>query len=122
MNHFTHDACLCFLLINSNIFYHIALTGTTITTFSFFSCDLLQIDLYYDRPKEDQQMKFIEMKNLLLLLQRTDYRNFIKALLAIETNCDDEEKLEIAYKRFMEDDTAQLLDTSLTEKCCNGSL
>ena len=64
-------------------------------------------------------MEFTEMKNLLLHLQQTDYRNFVKALVAIETNCDDEEKLESMYEKFMEEDMALLLDTSLTNNCYN---
>lgn len=59
-------------------------------------------------------MEFAKMRNLLLQLQETDYQNFIKALVSIETNCTDEEKLERMYDRFMEDDSASLLDTSIT--------
>ena len=61
-------------------------------------------------------MEFIEMKNLLLQLQQTDYRNFVKALVAIETNCNDEEKLESSYEKFMEEDTTALLDEEITGK------
>ena len=60
-------------------------------------------------------MEFAEMKNLLLQLQQTDYRNFVKALVAIETNCNDEEKLESLYEKFMEEDAAALLDALLTK-------
>ena len=81
-----------------------------------YSCDLLPIDLYYDRPKENQLMEFTEMKKLLLQLQQTDYRNFVKALVAIETNCNDEEKLESLYEKFMEEDAAALLDEEITGK------
>ena len=55
-------------------------------------------------------MEFTEMKNLLLQLQQTDYRNFVKAIVAIETNCNDEEKLESLYEKFMEKDAIQLLN------------
>ena len=55
-------------------------------------------------------MEFTEMKNLLLQLQQTDYRNFVKALVAIETNCNDEEKLESLYEKFMDTDSIQLLN------------
>jgi len=60
-------------------------------------------------------MEFTEMKNLLLQLQQTDYRNFVKALVAIETNCNDEEKLESLYEKFMEEDAIQLLDRFIIE-------
>ena len=55
-------------------------------------------------------MEFTEMKNQLLQLQQTDYRNFVKALVAIETNCNDEEKLESLYEKIMEKDAIQLLN------------
>ena len=58
-------------------------------------------------------MEFTEMKNLLLQLQQTDYRNFVKALVAIETNCNDEEKLESLYEKFMEEDEVSLLGSSV---------
>lgn len=57
-------------------------------------------------------MEFIEMKNLILRLQKDDYRNFVKALVSIETDCMDEDKLERIYEKFMEDDAAQLLNFS----------
>ena len=61
-------------------------------------------------------MEFAEMKNLLLQLQQTDYRNFVKALVAIETNYNDEEKLESLYEKFMEEDAVALLDEEITGK------
>ena len=60
-------------------------------------------------------MEFTKMKKQLLQLQEKDYQNFVKALVSIETNCNDEEKLEIIYEKFMENDTEQLLDASFTE-------
>ncbi len=55
-------------------------------------------------------MEFTKMKKQLLQLQEKDYQNFVKALVSIETNCDDEEKLKDMYEDFMEDDTMGLLD------------
>ena len=61
-------------------------------------------------------MEFAKMRTLLLQLQETDYRNFVKALVSIETNCPDKEKLEKMYEEFMKDDSVKLLDAELTEK------
>ena len=61
-------------------------------------------------------MEFAKMRNLLLQLQETDYRNFVKALISIETNCTDEEKLDSMYEKFMEDDSVNLLNPSITDK------
>ena len=36
-------------------------------------------------------MEFAKMKKQLLQLQEKDYQNFVKALVSIETKCDDEE-------------------------------
>ncbi|MBR4909645.1 MAG: hypothetical protein IKZ43_11610 [Acidaminococcaceae bacterium] len=60
-------------------------------------------------------MEFAKMRNLLLQLQETDYRNFVKALVSIETNCTDEEKLDSMYEKFMKDDSANLLNAAFTE-------
>ena len=60
-------------------------------------------------------MEFTKMKKQLLQLQEKDYQNFVKALVSIETNWNDEEKLEIIYEKFMKNDTEQLLDASFTE-------
>ncbi len=64
---------------------------------------------------EAPDMEFTKMKKQLLQLQEKDYQNFVKALVSIETNCNDEEKLEIIYEKFMKNDTEQLLDASFTE-------
>ena len=60
-------------------------------------------------------MEFGKMKNMLLRLLESDYRNFVKALISIETNCTDEEKLDNMYEKFMEDDSVNLLNASITE-------
>ena len=55
-------------------------------------------------------MEFAKMKKQLLQLQEKDYQNFVKALVSIETKCDDEEKLEELYHQFMDNDSIQLLN------------
>lgn len=64
---------------------------------------------------EVPDMEFAKMKKQLLQLQEKDYQNFVKALVSIETKCDDEEKLKDMYEDFMEDDTMGLLDISPEE-------
>ena len=51
-------------------------------------------------------MEFAKMKKQLLQLQEKDYQNFVKALVSIETKCDDEEKLKDMYEDFMEDEAS----------------
>ena len=58
-------------------------------------------------------MEFAKMRTMLLQLQETNYRNFVKALVSIETNCTDEEKLDSMYEKFMKDDSAKLLDAEI---------
>ena len=60
-------------------------------------------------------MEFTKMKKQLLQLQEKDYQNFVKALVSIETNCNDEEILKDMYEDFMEDDTMGLLDIAPEE-------
>ena len=60
-------------------------------------------------------MEFAKMKKQLLQLQEKDYQNFVKALVSIETKCDDEEKLKDMYEDFMEDDTMGLLNIAPEE-------
>ena len=50
---------------------------------------------------EAPDMEFTKMKKQLLQLQEKDYQNFVKALVSIETKCDDEEKLKDMYEDFM---------------------
>ena len=64
---------------------------------------------------EAPDMEFAKMKKQLLQLQEKDYQNFVKALVSIETKCDDEEKLKDMYEDFMEDDTMGLLDIAPEE-------
>ena len=64
---------------------------------------------------EAPDMEFTKMKKQLLQLQEKDYQNFVKALVSIETKCDDEEKLKDMYEDFMEDDTMGLLDIAPEE-------
>ena len=45
-------------------------------------------------------MEFTKMKKQLLQLQEKDYQNFVKALVSIETKCDDEEKLKDMCGRY----------------------
>lgn len=42
-----------------------------------------------------------------------DYESMIKALLSIESGCDDSEKLDKVYQMFMRDDNATLLNENL---------
>ena len=49
---------------------------------------------------EAPDMEFTKMKKQLLQLQEKDYQNFVKALVSIETKCDDEEKLKEMYEDF----------------------
>ena len=60
-------------------------------------------------------MEFEKMKKSLLNLQEKDYQNFVKAIVSIETKCNDEEKLKYMYEEFMDDDAMGLLDIAPEE-------
>ena len=60
-------------------------------------------------------MEFAKMKKSLLHLQEKDYQNFVKAIVSIETKCDDEDKLKDMYEEFMDDDAMGLLNIAPKE-------
>ena len=60
-------------------------------------------------------MDFEKMKKSLLHLQEKDYQNFVKAIVSIETKCDDEDKLKDMYEEFMDDDAMGLLNIAPEE-------
>ncbi len=51
-----------------------------------------------------------DMKKTIEKLQKENYREFVKALISIETDIDDEKKLDSLYDCYMSDDTWYLLD------------
>ena len=53
--------------------------------------------------------KYDEVKNIVNSLIESDYKNFIKALISIEKNINDEAKLDKVYEKFMNDDDISLI-------------
>ncbi|MGY3725450.1 hypothetical protein SAMN05421767_10423 [Granulicatella balaenopterae] len=47
-------------------------------------------------------MDFKEMKQTILSLQREDYENFIKAIISIEKDTEDEELLDALYDYYID--------------------
>lgn len=51
-----------------------------------------------------------DMKKTIEKLQKENYREFVKALVSIETGINDEKKLDKLYDCYMSDDIWYLLD------------
>lgn len=60
-------------------------------------------------------MDYKNIKTELLKMQETNYRAFIKAIISIELDIDNENSLDKIYERFMEDDSIELLNESFRE-------
>ena len=55
------------------------------------------------------------VKELRKLQSGPNYRNFVKALFTVITECDDKDKLEKAYSEYMCNDNISLFDERLND-------
>lgn len=60
-------------------------------------------------------MNYLVMKSLFQLMIDKSYREFIKAIISIETDVEDEDQLNRLYDFYMEDDDMSLLNYALVE-------
>ena len=60
-------------------------------------------------------MDYLVMKALFQLMIDKSHREFIKAIISIETDVEDEDRLNRLYDFFMEDDDMSLLNYALVE-------
>ena len=59
-------------------------------------------------------MKYNELKELLKKESEDNHSNYVKAILSIELNTDDEEKLDYLYDEYLDSDI-QLVDENFYE-------
>lgn len=55
-------------------------------------------------------MRYEDIKNQLQDMMNENYEDFVKALVSIETNTEDESELNSLYKIYMNDDDMRLID------------
>ncbi len=55
-------------------------------------------------------MRYEDIKNQLQDMMNENYEDFVKALVSIETNTEDESELNRLYKIYMNDDDMRLID------------
>ena len=67
-------------------------------------------------------MDYLVMKALFQLMIDKSHREFIKAIISIETDVEDEDQLNRLYDFYMEDDDMSLLNYALVEQCLWGNL
>ena len=60
-------------------------------------------------------MDYLVMKALVQLMIDKSHREFIKAIISIETDVEDEDRLNRLYDFYMEDDDMSLLNYALVE-------
>ena len=60
-------------------------------------------------------MDYLVMKALFQLMIDKSQREFIKAIISIETDVEDEDRLNRLYDFYMEDDDMSLLNYALVE-------
>lgn len=55
-------------------------------------------------------MRYEDIKNQLQEMMNENYEDFVKALVSIETNTENESELNCLYKMYMNDDDMRLID------------
>ena len=65
--------------------------------------------------RKGEHMDYLVMKALFQLMIDKSHREFIKAIISIETDVEDEDRLNRLYDFYMEDDDMSLLNYALVE-------
>ena len=60
-------------------------------------------------------MNFENIKSLLEKISNENYKDYIKSIISIETNINDEEKLDKIYDQYMDNDNIFLLNEELNK-------
>lgn len=59
--------------------------------------------------KENKTMEFKDMKKLIDIMIKDNYKNFVKAIISVEKGVNNQEALNCLYEQFMENDGMNLL-------------
>lgn len=73
------------------------------------------VDIIEEKGEEEMTDDFAKMKHILYKLINADHRNFVKALFSIETDIEDEQKLEDMYEYYLDDSDLSLIDDHIVE-------
>ena len=60
-------------------------------------------------------MEFLETKQMIEEMMQKDYKTFIKALISIEKDINNQERLDLMYQKFMNTDDMNLLNDEFDE-------
>ena len=60
-------------------------------------------------------MEFLETKQMIEEMMQKDYKTFIKALISIEKDINNQERLDMMYQKFMNTDDMHLLNDEFDE-------
>ena len=60
-------------------------------------------------------MEFLETKKVIEEMMQKDYKNFVKALISIEKDINNQDALDMMYQKFMNTDEMYLLNDEFDE-------
>lgn len=60
-------------------------------------------------------MEFLETKKAIEEMMQKDYKNFVKALISIEKDINNQDALDMMYQKFMNTDEMYLLNDEFDE-------
>lgn len=58
-------------------------------------------------------MKYEEIREMLCKIADENYRDYVKAIISIETSINDEKILDEIFEKFMESDSVQLINDEI---------
>lgn len=61
------------------------------------------------------KMEFLETKKAIEEMMQKDYKNFVKALISIEKDINNQDALDMMYQKFMNTDEMYLLNDEFDE-------
>ena len=65
--------------------------------------------------KGGKMFNWITMKDIVLELQKKNYKEFLKALISIEKQIDDEKLLEIVFQNYIAREHSEILNDEIND-------
>lgn len=62
-----------------------------------------------------RKLEFLEIKQMIEEMMQKDYKTFVKALISIEKDINNQERLDMMYQKFMNTDEMHLLNDEFDE-------
>lgn len=75
--------------------------------------NLFDINYVYWKRDGNEKMKYEEIREMLCKIADENYRDYVKAIISIETSINDEKILDEIFEKFMESDSVQLINDEI---------